>query len=55
MTTYVKVHGKTEEEAKQKARDLMKKTDPMQQPEMYSPTQNPDGTWSVTVLIRGLD
>lgn len=55
MSRQTVVHGNTKQEVQEQADKLLKEADPYEQPFAYSPHQQPDGTWTCTVLFRGLD
>jgi hypothetical protein len=55
MSHYIVLTAPTETEAKQKAQEVIEKTDPYCQPSLYSCYQHVSGEWKATVKVYGLD
>jgi hypothetical protein len=55
MSEYVHIEAPTKAEAEAKAQEIIAKTDPYRQPQLYSLFEHISGCWKATVLIRGLD
>jgi hypothetical protein len=55
MADYIHIEAPTKAEAEAKAQEIIAKTDPYRQPQLYSLFEHISGCWKATVLIRGLD
>ena len=55
MAEYIVLTAPTEQEAKQKAQEMIKTIDPYRQPSLYSCYQHMSGDWKATVQVFGLD